>query len=245
MALQFWQQYSKLTALQPPTGMILWLIGDNALYDGSNYIYKVPDSSLNIDALQSIAINQPLYVANALNGHATMRFDGDNDFLKCANFDIASNKMTIFVVSNSEAGAGGKFILASGAYGSNGSYYIYYEMSFLAMQSDYQGTLQVYRRSPDNSIIQSKNYLFSFINDMSTDPDTQKIYINKNEVTYKFPINNNNTVSFAQNDLYIGTFSALSFYLKGDIAELIIYNSALSDIDRGIVETYLMTKYAL
>lgn len=245
MAGLFFTSQSKLLSPIPLTNLKLWLIGDNALYDGSNYIYKVPDSSLNIDALQSIAINQPLYVANALNGHATMRFDGNNDFLKCANFDIASNKMTIFVVSNSEAGAGGKFILGSGAYGSNGSYYIYYDMIAVAMSSDYFGTLQVYRRSSYNSIITSKNYLFSFINDMSTNPDTQKIYINKNEVTYQFPINNNNTVSFAQNDLYIGTFPVLSYYLKGDIAELIIYNSALSDIDRGIVETYLMTKYAL
>jgi hypothetical protein len=36
-----------------------------------------------------------------------------------------------------------------------------------------------------------------------------------------------------------------SGYLNGDIAEIIIYNSALSDTDRGLVESYLLAKWGI
>jgi hypothetical protein len=48
------------------------------------------------------------------------------------------------------------------------------------------------------------------------------------------------------NDLTIGRLpSGESDFLNGDIAEIIIYNSALSDTDRALVESYLMSKWAI
>ena len=41
------------------------------------------------------------------------------------------------------------------------------------------------------------------------------------------------------------TLNVPVWYLNGDIAEIIIYNSALSDADRSAVESYLMTKWAI
>jgi hypothetical protein len=35
------------------------------------------------------------------------------------------------------------------------------------------------------------------------------------------------------------------FALVGDICEIIIYNSALSDTDRAAVESYLMSKWGI
>jgi hypothetical protein len=35
------------------------------------------------------------------------------------------------------------------------------------------------------------------------------------------------------------------WYLDGDIAEILIYNSALSDADRSAVEAYLMSKWGI
>ena len=49
----------------------------------------------------------------------------------------------------------------------------------------------------------------------------------------------------SQGDLTIGSTSAATFLLPGDICEIIIYNSALSDADRSAVESYLMTKWGI
>jgi hypothetical protein len=54
----------------------------------------------------------------------------------------------------------------------------------------------------------------------------------------------------AASNLHIGcsinsTTSATSAFLNGDIAEIIIYNAALSDTDRAAVESYLMTKWGI
>jgi hypothetical protein len=56
------------------------------------------------------------------------------------------------------------------------------------------------------------------------------------------------TVSTANstNDLTIGRLpSGANDFLNGDIAELIIYNAALSDTDREAVETYLLAKWGI
>jgi hypothetical protein len=41
---------------------------------------------------------------------------------------------------------------------------------------------------------------------------------------------------------YAGDFY---FLLSGNVAEVILYNAALSDTDRSAVESYLMSKWAI
>jgi len=53
------------------------------------------------------------------------------------------------------------------------------------------------------------------------------------------------STSDSQGNLTIGSTSAGDSFLLGDIAEIIIYNSALSDTDRSAVESYLMSKWAI
>jgi hypothetical protein len=49
----------------------------------------------------------------------------------------------------------------------------------------------------------------------------------------------------ASGDLTLGSSSGATFFLNGDIAEIIIYNSALSDTDRAAVESYLISKWGI
>ncbi|HUT20680.1 MAG TPA: arabinofuranosidase catalytic domain-containing protein [Anaerolineae bacterium] len=52
---------------------------------GASYIVTVYDQGGFADnATQAVAASQPLYVANARNGHAGMTFDGANDYLRGA-----------------------------------------------------------------------------------------------------------------------------------------------------------------
>jgi len=66
--------------------------------------------------------------------------------------------------------------------------------------------------------------------------------------TANTPEGSTQTVSTANstNDLTIGRSpSGQSDFLNGDIAEIIIYNSALSGTDRALVESYLMSKWGI
>lgn len=76
------------------------------------------------------------------------------------------------------------------------------------------------------------------------------VYIN-GVATFNFsPIDTYKTITTIKvpdwvQPLYIATGNYPNRWWNGDIAEIIIYDSALSSGDRGLVENYLMTKYAL
>jgi len=95
-AALFFTSQSKLLSPIPLTGLSAWWIGDNALHDGSNYVSQNNDVSINgNNQTQTTGASQPLFVANAKNGHAAIRHDGSNDFL---NFTPISNIRTVFAV---------------------------------------------------------------------------------------------------------------------------------------------------
>lgn len=237
MALQFWQQYSKLISLQPPTGMILWLKGDNALYDGSNYIYKVPDSASGYDAAQGVAVNQPLFEPNALNTHAVMRFDGSSDFMTGTTIpDINTSSLDIFIVANGASKAG-----------------IYYDMLFGI--GNFSNGLWIARQQTNQDFYVYNNWvpLYTPIGDLPNTGYGYKIfeYWKNNGVSAKILWNNILKATavhgnFTNAPYYIGYggFTDQSYY-KGDIAEIIVYQSALSDTDREQVGAYLEQKYGL
>jgi hypothetical protein len=238
MALQFWQQYSKLTALQPPTGMILWLKGDNALYDGSNYIYSAPDGSGNSnDASQGTAVNQPLFVPNALNTHAVMRFDGSSDFLNGVTIpDINTSSLDIFIVANGASKSGADYDMLFGI-------------------GNYTNGLWIARQQYNQVMYVFNNYtnLYTPLGDLPNTGYGYKIfeYWKNNGVSAKILWNNILKATavhgnFTNAPYYIG-YGGFTYqgYYKGDIAEIIVYPSALSDTDREQVGAYLQQKYGL
>src|SRR5207248_11021142 len=92
----------------PSRGVVLWLVGDDAKTEfggalkswGNPYL---PGVTANADRPEM----QPTVVAEGLNGHAIVRFDGMTNMME-ANVDISPKQMpsaTIFAVFNSRTDA--------------------------------------------------------------------------------------------------------------------------------------------
>ena len=207
-------------------GLVLWLDAANitGLNDGDP-VATWPDASDEAnDATQATEDYRPTYQTNELNGKPVVRFDGSNDWLVLDTNITASSVWTCFHVLKK-----------------TGSY-----MFGVANHDHAHGATAF------NSWINDQLY----VND-----GTKNYYVNSQLWTSHTIVATKltgGTCTGWRNGITLGAFSASSAasegvfnsigklntnYSTGDIAEIIIYNSALSDGDRGDVESYLSTKY--
>ena len=215
--------YNKIT-LNP----VLWLKADKGIHLSGSTIYQWDDQSGHgYNATQITEANQPLLVNGVLNGKYVLRFDGSNDFLTLGNvLNTGTESMTIFVVANNASGALlGKFDGAvTGDYGMG----IYLDTFYFAMAA-----------GSNVSIVPPIGFkIFT----MKIDKSDFKHYGYVNGIIQG---NNNSFNESSSTPFLIGKWFSLGDTLSGEIAEIIVYNSALTDSQRIVVENYLKIKYGL
>jgi hypothetical protein len=226
---------SKLSVPIPLANLKLWLKADAGITkDGSNYVSEWQDFSGNgNNAVQAIGANQPLFVDNEVNGNAVIRFSGNQVIIIPANLIGNTNDKTIIIVYKLiNTSTYGGLITSKGS--GDESTAVYHDVG----NSDYQVMF-------GNGLILSATVdMTSTYHILIATSATQKtVHINgvlKNSNPGAYTINN------AGVDTYIGTYRcSYANFIHADIAEMIIYDSALSTADRQQVENYLSAKYGI
>ena len=99
MAGLFFQQYSKLSVPIPLANLKLWLKADAGItLNGSNVSAWADQSGNNNNASQSVAIRQPVFVANSQNGLPAIVFDGSDDFMITSAIELSGKVYTGYYV---------------------------------------------------------------------------------------------------------------------------------------------------
>jgi hypothetical protein len=215
------------------SGCALWLDFSDANYlykdagstkvssDG-DVIYQINDKSGNSrNAVRTSASNATAYKTDIKNGLSVGRY-GTNYDIHSTNFALAQ-PFTLIIVAYPTAG------------NNSADYY-----------SNYSGAHTWLIRAAGTS-----NFGFyagaslnvttlSLVNNWSihttyTNSTSSAIYVNGVSKA---------TGNIGSGDLYNNRINSASGY-RGDIAEMIVYDTALSDTDRGTVETYLNNKWAI
>jgi prepilin-type N-terminal cleavage/methylation domain-containing protein len=194
-----------------------------------------PQSNTKNNAYQTVTANQPTYVTNVINGLPVVRFVNSSAlYLNLPDGTVPYNNSayTIFFVSKVNS-LGGYGLLGSGTYGSNNSTncFRYDAANYL---KNYWWNADI--TSTSGAIAASKFYIIDFYYDLSN----RKIYING---TLNTTLSSGNNSSTSSNNSIGKTYN--TEYMDGDIAEIIIYNRALSDLERKAIETYLSRKWAI
>ena len=237
------------------SGLQLWLDATKGLFDatsggnpvttdGATIARWEDQSGSGYHVTQSTSANRPVLKTGIRNSKNAIRFDGSNDGLVSAN--IADNNlsaMTCFVVAYI-AGLGGNSL---GRYFGRGNQRIW-------ISNGNRSTNQLFVHPPGSllelghetalsSIATSNWYLSSGRWDGGTSYLTNVSQrINKSAST----IGNVQTfelASAANTTYFIGNRTALDRGFNGDIAELIIYNQALTTEQIDSVESYLSAKW--
>jgi alpha-tubulin suppressor-like RCC1 family protein len=238
-------KFIESTATIPISGLTLWLKADSGITkDANNFVSRWADQSANNnDSIQNTASYQPQWVDASLNGKPILRFDGTDDQLVAAS-SAGSNDFTIFAVTKTTATHQIDIESASGTSGTAGQRYLFgaFNPGGAGVSMGTNG-ISVYEHSPGYlpalAVFEGavgSNYNLVTVKYTSRQP---RIFLNgylaRTGLTSALATIN------APTQIGSGAYGALA----GDTAEVLIYNSALTDSDRKAVEHYLNDKYAL
>jgi hypothetical protein len=202
-------------------------------------------------ATQSTGISQPSIVTNVINGRQIRRFDGSNDFLATANAS-SSSTFTFFAVAKANQWnvSGSNYqLLATHGYeaGTNSTSGILFMGTAGAAVFDWQKNDGLIFGDGFNST-QNPRAIGALASGsdfriVSTSPS--RGWINGTRFTTRVE-NSGGAIDSFSRVISIGGVSSISGqYWSGDIAEIIIYQSALNDSQRQSVERYLSQKYTI
>lgn len=186
------------------------------------------------DGTQTILAQRPVVVDSAINNQQAIRFNGVNSYMVLptpSTLGIQNSDYEVFIVAKTRTVNSNISFLMGGSpecyelhlNGTSGA-------RFIPVASTYIDKGSVGDYSDSNA---------QLFNVRAT--DTQGII----SVNRKETVTSTNAQSSDNGTLLLGVRSGGFFWLDGDIAEVIIYNSVLSPEDRGKVERYLFRKYKI
>ena len=219
----------------------LWLSADGNIVETSGQVMAWSDNSGNgIAFAQGVSANQPTLIANQpqLNNRPVIHFDGVSDYLTAGNvLNIGTNDMTTFMVAKGTGSYYAKF-------GSGGAPFNIYGVYNIGAQQGCEVAGNAYQSL---STTNSTNY---HVINVSLDRAASYVFLRRNFGTVaSSPLTGISSPSYnfsTTNPLMMGRYAMTGnpFYLNGDVAEVLFYNTNLSTNDRLKVEKYLNDKYA-
>jgi hypothetical protein len=247
------------TAFLNPTsiaGLQCWLDGADAstLFDATSGgslvaadggVARWEDKSGNArHATQGTAGSRPLRKTAIINGRDALRFDGSDDrlVLPTSAVNFGASDFEIFLVGRGNASYN-SFLVCSDA--SSGSAYV---LRMMVESARLQATMRTIEATLDisgasSSYTSQSLVLFGLRRSSSTFTAT------RNGTSFGTASNGSPMASTTQ-VAAIGAWAegpptAYYFHLNGDIAEIVIYHSALSAAHRTLVESYLALKWGI
>ncbi|MFN8285123.1 MAG: PKD domain-containing protein [Chitinophagales bacterium] len=222
------------------SNLALWLAADSLVGINGSTVSQWSDlSGNNFHATQGVAASQPTWLNSVklINHKPTIKFDGTNDSLAgpfISGSDNSSLSVFMIVKSNAVSNAQGIFVKLNS---SAGGYWL----------NESGGTTQYLQGRNNGSIynttgVINAGYPYKIIEAVKDLNARDILYLNETQVrnvttstaeTGPFPAGTNYSIG-----------SKFNFPFNGEIAEMIIYKSALDSVNRRKVENYLYEKYA-
>lgn len=215
------------------SGLALWCDAgrlDTLTIDGANKVSQWNDlSGNNRHFTQATADAQPLYVSAQLNGRAVVKTDGTDDFMQSGALGLSGDQqMSLFVVFKRPAGSA--TLSFSGSLASEGGLYdTRWAMS--AREASVPGSRTVYHLE---AYVKTTGYL---------NPTGLMYYNTGGTTTYGGDAATATPNYNAASKMNIGKWSTL--FGENHIAEIALYNKALSATERGRIENYFRRKFLL
>jgi hypothetical protein len=213
-------------------GLLAWYKADALALADAASVSQWDDSSGSANhVVQATGANQPTYRANQLNGLPTIQFDG-GDYLQKASFPLTST-YTLFTVVKT-TGSGFMSVLDHDIDTPRIFLFRYNGASSFELSAWSSGGL-----ATDSQAITGANY--SIVAGVRRTLDVQ-VYVNG--ATNGLTASSGTPNTPGGHRFTVGGRGAANF-LTGHVAEVLVYNSSLSDANRQSVQNYLGAKYGI
>jgi alpha-tubulin suppressor-like RCC1 family protein len=223
-------------ATLPMTGMKLWLRADfGVVKDASNLVSSLTDESGSGNTGTSSGSSQTLFVSGVMNGYPALRFNGQSTAISLPSFLSGATGAEAFIIlrATSEQPGGNRGLWSIGS-----DYRNAYPQSDGQIVDDF-GSANYYW-SGATIVRLNEQHLYNVV---STSTEWTSRLNGRVQFTTA-----SNTVGFWPWPV-IGSGGAVSGYgstnFDGDIAEVIIYDHALSPSERDSVNSYSLLKYGM
>jgi hypothetical protein len=207
-------------------GLEMWLDADQLVLANDDPVATWTDESGNgTDATQATGGSQPLFKTAVQNSLPAVLFDGTDDWLRATVG--ADTSRTVFVVAKATAGTSGRTLWG---YGGNAR-----------LRISSTGTWEWFRNEATTAVgLGGTATNTTIITLVVTDASTASGYLDDGTATAFDPddsVTTLTTIDLGQNP-NVNRF-------PGYVMEVLAYDSALSDTDRGNVRDYLNTKWSV
>ena len=228
-----------------PSALMVWFKADaiTNLNNGAAVSTWTDLSGNGCNAMQTLSANQPTYVTNAMNGLPVVRFNSINGTYLWLYRPVQDDFTMIFVYQSSQGvNTGLNFWEGAGLVNGEQSGTV----NDFGTSLNANGQILAGTGNPDTTI----HSVAGFANGLphvvtfkrTKSAGLLDLYVDSTLVAAGTAGTQSLT---APNQLLLGTQGTLNNFLTGDIAEVQIYNSALSDTDRIGQEKAFKCKYAL
>ena len=247
----------------PADGLVMWLRADEGVYASGNLSATnggpvetwQDQSGYGNNAIQFNLTNQPTYGEKAINGKPVINFNGLTDFMHVIdNANLRSNNVTVLAVVNAQPqlfSTQYTSIISKPYYpGTWSSPYCAYSVELspsinpyfqYAVGDSLTYTPTAQALNPGRAVL-----LTSIFN--STNGSIDENDASSQTATASGPLNygsTNEDLTIGANLSMITTTNSADGEYNGQIAEVLIYNHALSSSDLAQAENYLINKYGL
>jgi hypothetical protein len=232
--------FTTLPDLQAPppfdnTGLKAWFRADHGVSTTPNTtnVFQWEDSSgFTHHASQPTVNNQPSLAMNVVNGMPAVRFTGGQTLFFDAGYLIGTNYSLVIVEARSKANTG--FIFAGGTFTKNEGLGIAYSDTSTLRLSQWNNDLDMVIPAFTTPQFAISTGVFDQAKGHALYRTGQAAVMNM-EMT---PV-----AGTALDKIYIG--AVLIYNYTGDVAELMVFDVAISDAQRTGIESYLKQKYGL
>lgn len=227
-----------------PTGLKLWLSADQGVTANGTAVSGWADqSSFGNNATQTASTNQPTLITGAINGKPAISFDGTNDFLSVADdATISPEKVSVFIVCSANSTVSNRQYVGKCNNMQTSGYGI------VGYANDANGFINSSAAPQYGGSFPANTFgVLSLIYDPAKAADQIRMSIasgsgNGSQTTI-YTGTKTAAISNDSSPLYIGSWGGTKYLNKCRIAEILVFDRAVSDQQRALVEGYLKEKY--
>ena len=235
-----------LSSENPASGYVAWFKADaiTGLSDGDSVGAWDDSGPNNKDATQATDSLKPVYKANLVGGLPAVRFDGINDRLVSptgAGMWGMTNHFTAIAVVRLDSAPG------PGIHDVVGSNNLFNGIDLIARRDTANGNWAAYNAYPDGThnsdlVLSEDTWYVITWRLRANAPKHLQIRVDKE---YRLNDTGYTGIGTAPSTLALGARQNGANALKGDIAEVIFYDTSVSDSVMEVTEDYLLSKYGL